>query len=366
MRLLDESGLDDLAVGSAVLGGGGGGDPYIGQVLARQALREHGPVTVVDVDELPDDAQAVFSFLHGAPGVMVEKHPSSRALAGAVAAIERRIGRAVTHLISIEAGGLNSVTPVGVAARLGLPLVDADGMGRAFPSVAMVTPTLYGIAAAPMVQVDGQGSALTIEDPSNARVEHFARSITVAMGCSTACAAFPMSGRQVKEACIAGTLTLAQELGRTLREAREAQRDPIAALLEHRDGRRLLGGKVMSVDRRTEGGWTVGEVEIEGLDEDAGASMTVRFQNENLVALRDGETVASVPDIVVALDADTGEPFTTERLRYGFRVAVVAMPCDPRWTTPEGLALTGPRAYGFDFDYRPLRPDGSRARVVTG
>lgn len=366
MRLLDESGLDDLAVGSAVLGAGGGGDPYIGQVLARQAIREYGPVTIVGVDEVPDDALAVMSFLHGAPGVMVEKLPSSRALAGAVIALQQRIGRKVTHLISIEAGGLNSVTPIGVAARLGLPLIDGDGMGRAFPSVAMVTPTLYGIPAAPMTQVDERGSVVTTDDPSNHTVEHFARAVSVAMGCASACAAFPMSGQQVKRAVISGTLTLAQQIGKTIREARAEQRDPIAALLEQRGGKQLFGGKVMSVDRRTEGGWTQGEVEIEGLDGDAGSTMTLRLQNENLVAWRDGEIVATVPDLIIALDADTGEPITTEGLRYGFRVAVVGMPCDERWTTPAGLEITGPRAYGFDFDYHPVSAYPEHERVLAG
>ncbi len=48
------------------------------------------------------------------------------------------LGREPTHTISIEAGGLNSTTPFVVAAQLGIPLVDADGMGRAFPEMQMI------------------------------------------------------------------------------------------------------------------------------------------------------------------------------------------------------------------------------------
>ncbi len=40
--------IDGLARGAAVLGTGGGGDPYIGALLARQALTS-GDVTVVVV-----------------------------------------------------------------------------------------------------------------------------------------------------------------------------------------------------------------------------------------------------------------------------------------------------------------------------
>ncbi len=353
MRWLDEEGLDDLATGSAILGAGGGGDPYVGKLIAREAIRRCGSVPLVDLDELADDALAVFCFLVGAPSVMVEKLPSARALAQAVQTLERRLGRSVTHLVSIEAGGLNSVTPIGAAALLQYPVLDADGMGRAFPSVAMVTPTLYGVAAAPFVLIDERGTAVTIEESSNLLVEHFARSVTVAMGCSSACAGYPMTALDARRTLIPGTLSLAQQLGRAVRAARAGRRDPVASLLGEYGGRLLFTGKLVTVDRRIERGFNLGRVEIEGFDDDGGSLLEIEFQNEHLVARRDGELVACVPDLIMALDSDSGEPIPTESLRYGFRVAVVAMPCDPRWRTPEGLALAGPRAFGYDVEYVP-------------
>jgi Protein of unknown function (DUF917) len=47
--------LDDIAVGGAILGTGGGGDPYIGKLMAQQAIRKYGPVRLIDVDEMKDD-----------------------------------------------------------------------------------------------------------------------------------------------------------------------------------------------------------------------------------------------------------------------------------------------------------------------
>ena len=55
MKLRTED-LGPLARGAAVLGTGGGGDPHIGRLLAQEALREHGPVEIVAVGDLPDDA----------------------------------------------------------------------------------------------------------------------------------------------------------------------------------------------------------------------------------------------------------------------------------------------------------------------
>src|SRR5215471_15332183 len=73
------------------------------------------------------------------------------------------------------------------------------------------------------------------------------------------------------------------------------------------------------------------------------SSLLLRFQNENLVAIRDGDMVASVPDLIVVVSSDMCEPITTEELRYGFRVTVLAAPCDARWRTPKGLELVDPR-----------------------
>jgi DUF917 family protein len=50
------------------------------------------------------------------------------------------------------------------------------------------------------------------------------------------------------------------------------------------------------------------------------------------------------------LDAETGEPITTEALRFGQRVSVLGAPCDERWHSEAGLALVGPRYFGYDTD----------------
>lgn len=354
MRYLAEQELDDLAVGAAILGTGGGGDPYVGKLLAREAMRAHGPVAIVEVGEVPDDALVVPSAMMGAPTVLVEKLPSGDETTRAFQALQEHLGREITHTVPIEVGGLNSTTPFMVAARLGLPVVDADGMGRAFPEVQMVTPTIYGISATPMALADDKGNVTIVETVDNHWTERLTRAVAVEMGGAAMVAQYPLTGKQLEETMIAGTLSLAQELGRIVREERASHGDPIGAVVERLAGFRLFGGKVVDVERRTIAGFARGEARIEGMGADAGSHLQVRFQNEHLVALRDGEFVATVPDLIVMLDADTGEPITTEALRYGFRVVVIAAPCDPRWRTPAGLELVGPAYFGYDAEYVPI------------
>jgi DUF917 family protein len=93
---------------------------------------------------------------------------------------------------------------------------------------------------------------------------------------------------------------------------------------------------------------------IEGLGDDAGRLIRLELQNENLVALERGKVLASVPDLITVLDSETAEAIGTERIRYGMRVTVIAFACDPVWRSERGLAVAGPRQFGYDFDYVPI------------
>lgn len=353
-RPVTEQDLEDIARGAAVLGTGGGGNPYIGKLLAQSAIRRHGPVTLVSADEVEDDALVAHGAMMGAPTVMVEKIPAGSEVVHAFRLLGRHLGRELTHVACGEVGGVNSTVPFVVAAELGIPLVDADGMGRAFPELQMTLPGIAGIRATPMALADEKGNRLVLETVDNRWTERLARTATIDMGCSALLAAYVSSGREVRETMALGTLTLSQELGRLLREARAAHRDPVGALVERLRGARLFVGRVIDLERRTEAGFARGTAKLAGLDQDQGSGLELRFQNENLVAIRDGEVRASVPDLIVVLDTETGEPVTTEELRYGFRVTVIGAPCDPRWRTPRGLAVAGPRYFGYDFDYVAL------------
>ncbi len=354
MRLIYPENLEDIALGAAVLGTGGGGDPYIGKLMGIQAIRQHGPVRLVSPDEIPDECLVCHSAMMGAPTVMVEKLPKGTEIVEAFLALQTYLGRTIDYTTSAEAGGLNSTTPFTVAARLGIPMVDADGMGRAFPEIQMVTPTMYGIAATPMAIADEKGNSAIITTFDNRWTERLARTICIDMGTTAMIALYPMTGRQLKQAMVPGTLTRAERIGRTIREARQQHRDPIAAVRQVTGAFEVFRGKVADVQRRTETGFARGEASFQGADGYEGKRLRLRFQNEHLVAILDGQVVVSVPDLITVLDAETGEPITTEGLRYGFRVVVLGIPCDPKWRTPAGLELVGPRYFGYDFDYVPV------------
>jgi DUF917 family protein len=353
---LTEIGVDDLvdlARGAAVLGTGGGGDPYVGRLLAEQALREQGPVELVAPADLPPDACVVPVAMMGAPTVMVEKTPSTELVGQAVTVLAEHLGITPTHVSCIEAGGVNSTFPLVAAAQLGLPLVDGDGMGRAFPELQMVLATLDGIACTPMSISDEKGNTGVLNTIDNKWAESLARSMTITMGCSAIISNYVMTGAQASKALVHGTLSLCVSIGRAVAAARAAHADPVAAVVDALGGRLLYTGKVVDVARRTTTGFARGEATISGSDD---GDLVLHFQNEHLMAMRDGRPVVTTPDLIILLDSDTGEPVTTEALRFGHRVCVLAAPADERWHSPEAIELVGPRYFGYDTD--PVRVGG--------
>jgi DUF917 family protein len=354
MRLVDATQLEDIALGAAVLGTGGGGDPYIGKLMAQHSIRKCGAVQLISVDEVPDDALVACSAMMGAPTVMVEKIPSGKEIVEAFKALEGYLGKPLFATMSAEAGGLNSSTPFTVAAELSIPLVDADLMGRAFPEIQMVTATLYGIAATPMAIADEKGNHCIINTFNNRWTETFARTIAIDMGCSAFISCFVMTGAQLREAAVAGTISVVESIGQTIRAAHAAHIDPIEAVRDATNGHMIWKGKIADLNRRTETGFARGTAMIEGVEEYEGRSLQIDFQNEFLIAREGDSVIATTPDLITVLDAEAGNAITTESLRYGFRVAVLGMPCDPRWRTPGGIELAGPRYFGYDIDYVPV------------
>lgn len=343
--LITEEMVPDLARGAAVLGTGGGGDPYIGSLLAQQALQTHGPVTVVAIDQVPDEAFALTAAMMGAPTVMVEKLPSLDEVVAPIRALETHLGRPLTHVCCAEVGGVNSTIPIAAAAALGLPLIDGDGMGRAFPELQMVLPTLYGVTASPLACSDEKGNTAILSTVDNRWTERIARVACVEMGCSIMIAGFPMTGSQIREALVAGSLSNCLDIGQGITEARFRKTDPVAKVVELIHGLEIFAGKVVDVERGTTSGFARGRARIEGTD----AVLSLFFQNEHLVAQTEDQTLTTTPDLIIVLEHDSGEPITTEALRYGQRVRVLSAPSDARWHGAEALAMVGPSYFGYDL-----------------
>lgn len=349
--------LEALEIGAGILGTGGGGNPYLGKLIARKFVEEGASIVVVGPDEVPDAAVVASVGGMGSPTVSIERLRRADESVKALRALEGHIGKRVTHLVPSEIGGSNSTTPMVVAAQVGLPVIDGDGMGRAFPELQMETFAMYGVAPTPAALCNHHGHITIFDHIDDATtLERYARAVTIQMGGSAGYAFPVMTGAQLRETVIPGTLTLAIRLGEAVMVARRDKADPVAAVCEVTGGQRLFAGKVIDVERRMSGGFARGVVVMEGFGDDAGRTLHVDFQNENLIA-RDaaGAVLAVVPDLICLIDSDTGAPLTTEVLRYGLRATVIGIPAPAELRTEIGLRFVGPAAFGYhDVVYTPL------------
>lgn len=351
-----EADLMPLAIGAALLGTGGGGNPHIGMLRARELMRAGARVEVLPMEALPDEAWVCGVGGIGAPVVSFEKIKEGGECLRALRAVEASAGITVSALISEEIGGANGIEPIATAARAGLPVVDGDGMGRAFPEVQMTTFFIYGQKPEPAAIADDKGNVVVFREIKDMFwLERLARNAAVEMGAAAGMCTSPITAAFMRRSAIPGTVTQALTIGRTLLDARARRLDVVGHVAESVGAHVLFTGKVGDIRRELRGGFVRGEALLSGVGDHAGAEGRIAIQNENLVLWVDGEVKAIVPDLIINMDLETGEPITTEVLRYGQRVAVLGLRCHDLMRTPEALEVVGPHAFGYpDLVYTPL------------
>ena len=354
MKLLNEKDIDYIAIGASLLGSGGGGDPKIGKLLAKNFVRKYGPVELISTDELADEDYVTNVAGIGAPSVLIEKIPSELEMVKPLEAMEDLYSKKVDVVMPIEVGGINSLYPVAAAAKKQIRLLDADTMGRAFPEIQMVSFNLHGLESKNMTMADEKGNSVILKPVDGKWSEYLARALTVEMGGTASMSNYFLTGKQVRNTVIKGTLSLAREIGELILDSGYKGQELFDQLLSKLNGFELFDGKIVDLTNDTVAGFTRGTAKIAGINNYQADDFSIEFQNENLVAKKNDKILSSVPDLIVALDLETAQPITTERLQYGARVKVISIPCDQQWRRAKGIELAGPRYFGYDFDYLPV------------
>ena len=342
--------VEDLAFGCALLGTGGGGSVGGAILETRSAIRKFRSVEVVQLKDLPADGLVMPICGIGAPTISFEMLNNGGEAYLLRQEVERVFNKPVVAIMASEIGGSTGVEPVMWASRLGLPIVDADTMGRAFPEVQMGSFFVRGLPLTPIILVDFQGNVVTITPTSGASAESDSRAFTIAAGGVALMADYINPVATMVGNVINGSISNAIEIGRAVR----GSTDPIRKLSLLLGAQTLITGKISEIKRRTDAGFVRGSVTISGTGIDADREVRIEIQNENLIATENGRVLASVPDLISVLDSQTGAAISTEEAKYAMRVTAMAWPCDPLWRTAQGLKTVGPRAFGYDIEYVPV------------
>lgn len=379
-----EQQCEDFAAGLAFMGtGGGGGTMADGVRLFSEALRRYGAIELADIKELPPDGWTVSVIDVGA-----RKHkevPSAEELAKYGLVEERygqvdRIVRAVEELaayagvklgaiVPAEIGSGNTSIPINAALRLGLPIVDGDWVGRAIPELDMAKPTIFGKSIAPLVYVDRWGDVCIIKElAATPMADRIGRMMSAGAFGGLGSAGYLMKVSEAERMMVQGSLSKALAIGQAMREDRE-RGTLFSRLLEETDGWVLFQGVLTRCDWEAtiEFQHSYATHTISGTGPYEGETMKLWVKNEHHIAWRNGDVVATSPDLITLVDAGTGLPRTNRDIAEGDHVAVVGMKVlDPVFRTPKGLDLLGPRHFGFDIDYVPIEERMARLKEGAG
>ncbi|OMP82249.1 Hydantoin utilization protein A, partial [Diplodia seriata] len=386
---ISETDLAWISTGCYILGTGGGGSPYSSMLRLRTMLRNGAVVKVVSPEDLKDDDRVGCGGGAGSPTVGIEKLAGDEMME-AQDELYSLVKDKATHMIALEIGGGNGLQGMilGASTNMDIPTVDGDWMGRAYPTKWQTTPVVFAerkTIFSPTTMCDGNGNVVFMtKATSDETVERVFRAGLSELGSHVGCAEGPVTGAETKRWVVEHTISLSWRIGRAVHKARRSNRiDTVAESIVDEVGgsgsaKVLFKGKIVGVERTLRNGHVYGEVVIEATaaadddlnGEDGGGGKkesfegTVRipFKNENIAAFKvkaDGtgeETLAIVPDLISCIDAQNGEAIGTPEYRYGLLVIVLGITASDRWTsTPRGVELGGPKAFGLDdLAYSPI------------
>ncbi|MDR7482968.1 MAG: DUF917 domain-containing protein [Armatimonadota bacterium] len=365
--------VEDFCTGLAFFGTGGGGRVEAGLDLLAPIIRSGRSITLVSPEDLPEDTWTCWAIIVGGKDPDEPPPPEELAqfglreerydLVGRLVASARELmaftGVRLGALVSMELSSAATAATIRTGLELGIPTLDGDYVGRAIPELCLSKTELRGRPPTPVVMVDRWGNVTIAKAAVGAAmVDRLGRMVSrAAYGRGIGTTGHLVQMRDAREALVRGSLLAAIRAGAALRAGRDSA-DPLRPLIEVTGGRVLFEAEAEATEWRNTEPYTFRELtyRLRGVGRDAGAEFRIWVKNEHHAVWRDGTVIATSPDVIAVLDAETLRPLTTlGDVTPGRRVVVFAMKAlDPAWHTPEGLALLGPRHFGLDFDYVPF------------
>jgi len=364
--LSDRQEIEWMLRGLGILGTGGGGDPYAwGASIVNADLARGRVYQLVDPEEVEDDATVVSGGYLGsvaedrALNRIVDEWEKCFELEGALREMESLLGRRINYIVPFEMGGGNTPVILSAGARLGIPVVDGDALGRAAPETQMTSFIGHGIKLTPMPLVDSKGTVVIVKESDDIFFpDEVGRFVVSTRQGLIANSHYPMSGADLKRSVIPNTITKAIELGRFVSSLTGPAEDKLSKLSNHLRGFPLLWGRVVGVEGDNKGGFYYARVRIEGLGQFKAHVVDLTIKNEVMCARLDGRPIVIFPDLVVILDPDANEGVMTPDIEEGRELLLVAVPCHVRLRgvlqTEIGARAFAPERYGEQVGYRPV------------
>lgn len=353
-RILKKQDILEMIYGACLMGGGGGGslDNAI-QILDEIESKQGIAIKMISVDEMEKGCYAGTCGGMGSP--LKFKERGANCLAEPISAYREleRIGyamnRKVYYIMALEYGAVNTVLPFMVAVSCGVPLIDADGTGRAVPSIQTLLYGINDVPIAPFVMTDSDEN-ITITYPDNclnaAYLDVVGRHMCMASNMVMGVAFAICSAEDVKTKLAPGAYSHAQDVGKAILKAKASKTDVMDELKKVTKCKEFFRGKLTKFEADSKGGWDFGAVHFEGIGKDKNKKFRIDYQNESLVVWEEKKALMTVPDIICAINLDTGDPLSNADFREGMNILALGIPVYDNWfKTERGLT-----AWQYHFD----------------
>lgn len=362
--LEDPADLTALLLGLGIMGTGGGGDPKgWGRSVFDADLAAGRTYQLVDPQSISDDA---FVLSGGYLGSVADDHGLNRfveawesdfELKRAIQILEEEHGRSVNYLVPFELGGGNTPVVMSCAARLGIPVIDGDGVGRAAPETHMCSFLGHGISLTPMPLVGGDGTVVLVRAGDLLLADAIGRFVAGRKQGFLANAHYGMSGADLKRSVVPNSISRALKLGRFVQGLIPTD-DPLDAVSRFVGGTPLIRGRVTTRTEIKQQGFFVAHASLEGTGGYEGSRLDLIIKNEVMCAKQGDKPLVLFPDFVYLLDPTTGEGVMSTELIEGREVSVLGAPCTSvvreALHSEEGKMAFSAARYGESFEFVPI------------
>jgi DUF917 family protein len=290
----------------------------------------------------------------GSGAALADLPPSGDEFVQAVRQLEHVTRGRFDAVYPLAAATVSALVPLAAASQLGVPLLDADGMGRTFALIHHTAMQLAGLSPTPLVVRGPTGETVTIEVGIPARADALLRANVDTLGGWAALASYPCTADDLRRVAVAGTVSRLVNVGRLLLEPVAAE--VLVARLAALTGCQRIGrGRIVELEHLSR----PSDVTIPAhpssvvIDEIGGQGRLFRLElrSEIVAVFADGALAAAAPDLVCLVDILRGELSTLDSLEPGDVVDVLVMPADVVWYSAEGLAMVGPASHGIPLDH---------------
>ncbi len=347
-----------LAMGAKLIASGGGGDTKTIQMLLMSKMKDNESIMVKTIADLAD-GWIVGTGMMGSTVFYNENIPSGQEGTSALKLYESIVQQKAAAVIPVEIGGINGLEPLLTAYLNDIPVVDGDGMGRAFPELGMTTFHLHEMSASPLI-LETHEENTVIQGVNDIQIiADRAKDFIKKSGGFVHFVGFGSSARKMKTSMIPGSINLIYRLGQALAKETQPSKkmEELMAVFENSLYGKpisIIDGMVTEVSRWFEAEVLIGKFTVEGRSSFSNNSIEIEFRNE-FISIKEKQYICTTPDLILVLDDEKLRPYNVSEIQEGISVKIVAVPAPNILRTKEMLEFVGPENFNIASSYQPLQ-----------